>query len=166
MIDTKLLRRSLVVALLSIPIALVAQGPAHDTTQPRMPDTAVHYQGNTDTPAALDAAHSLSPQYPHDLVQARIAGAVRAQFVVDTLGHAEMATFKVMNVVVDVSRLPPANGNIADTAANTRQITEASKQLFAQAVQNALPKMQFVSARVGGHPVRQLVVEQFNFTAR
>jgi len=100
------------------------------------------------------------------LAEAHIAGSVRAQFVVDTAGRAEMGSLKILAVSVDVSRLPPVTGVIADTAANTRQITDASKRLFTQAVQNALPKMHFFAATVGDHHVRQLVEEQFNFTAR
>jgi len=156
----------------SVPARPAGDSPASNTAPSatssaiRSEDTAVHFQSDVATPAGLDAAHSARPEYPKDLAEAHIAGSVRARFVVDTAGRAEMGSLKILAVSVDVSRLPPVTGVIADTAANTRQITDASKRLFTQAVQNALPKMHFFAATVGDRHVRQLVEEQFNFTAR
>lgn len=167
MIDS-LIRAAYLSALMTVPAVIAAQGASIDTSAHHAGtgDTTIHFQNNVGTPASLDVTHSPQPQYPRELAEARVVGAVHAQFVVDTAGHAEMATFKVIGVSVDVSHLPPVTGVVLDTAANTRQITEASKQLFTQAVQTALPKMHFFPATVASHPVRELVAEQFNFTAR
>lgn len=77
-----------------------------------------------------------APQYPSMLESARVEGQVLVQFVVDTTGHAEMNTFKVL---------------------------KSSNDLFSSAVKRVLPKMQFYPAEVGGHKVRQLVQMPFGF---
>jgi protein TonB len=78
------------------------------------------------------------PKYPDELRAAKLEGQVLAQFVVDTTGHVEPATFKVLL---------------------------SSHALFTQAVRDALPGMQFLPAEVGGRKVRQLVQQPFVFTA-
>jgi len=77
------------------------------------------------------------PSYPSMLESARVEGQVLVQFVVDTSGHAEMSTFKVL---------------------------KSSNDLFTSSVQKVLPRMQFYPAEVGGHKVRQLVQMPFGFT--
>ena len=77
-----------------------------------------------------------TPQYPSMLESARVEGDVLVQFVVDTTGHAEMNTFKVL---------------------------KSSNDLFGSAVKKVLPRMQFYPAEVGGHKVRQLVQMPFGF---
>lgn len=79
---------------------------------------------------------SANPRYPDILRQAGVEGEVLAQFVVDTMGRAEVRTFKVL---------------------------KSSHDLFGTAVKNALPGMRFIPAEVGGRKVRQLVQQPFSF---
>ncbi|MEO7964733.1 MAG: energy transducer TonB [Gemmatimonadaceae bacterium] len=76
------------------------------------------------------------PRYPDILRQAGVEGEVLAQFVVDTLGRAEMNSYKVL---------------------------KTTHELFGTAVKNALPGMKFIPAEVGGRKVRQLVQQPFTF---
>lgn len=76
------------------------------------------------------------PRYPSMLESARVEGEVLVQFVVDTSGHAEMNSFKVL---------------------------KSSNDLFTSAVKRVLPEMKFYPAEVGGHKVRQLVQMPFGF---
>lgn len=78
-----------------------------------------------------------STKYPEMLKQSGIQGSVMAQFTVDTLGKAEMGTFKVL---------------------------KSSHELFVVAVRNALPTMRFLAAEQGGKKVRQVVQQEFSFT--
>ena len=59
------------------------------------------------------------------------------QFVVDTNGRADMSTFKVI---------------------------KSTHDLFMQAVKNALRDYRFYPAEIGGHKVKQLVQQPFQFT--
>lgn len=86
--------------------------------------------------AVVLAPGSASPIYPDVLRAAGLDGMVLAQFVVDTLGRADVSTFRVV---------------------------EASHPLFAEAVRRALPRMRFLPAEAGGHTVRQLVQQPFRF---
>jgi TonB family protein len=74
--------------------------------------------------------------YPPDLKAAGISGSVVAQFVVDPNGRADIRSFKVLSA-----------GNPA----------------FVAAVKAALPSWQFEPASVRGHPVRQLIQQEFSF---
>jgi hypothetical protein len=86
--------------------------------------------------AVVRLANSAAPAYPLKLLQARITGAVAAQYVVDTTGFADSATFKVLNT------------------ANPE---------FVNAVRAALPYMRFQPAKIGRLKVRQLVEQTFTF---
>jgi len=77
------------------------------------------------------------PQYPDMLRTAGIEGTVLAQFVVDTTGRAEMNTFKVL---------------------------KSDNDLFSNSVKNALQRMRFLPAEVGGRKVKQLVQQPFQFS--
>jgi len=77
------------------------------------------------------------PPYPDMLRTAGIEGTVLAQFVVDTTGRAEMSTFKVL---------------------------KSDNDLFSNAVKNALQRMRFLPAEVGGRKVKQLVEQPFQFS--
>ena len=77
------------------------------------------------------------PAYPDMLRTAGIEGTVLAQFVVDTTGRAEMNTFKVL---------------------------KSDNDLFSNAVKNALQRMRFLPAEVGGRKVKQLVQQPFQFS--
>jgi TonB family protein len=76
------------------------------------------------------------PKYPAELRAASIEGEVLAQFVADTLGTADMSTFKVL---------------------------KSSHDLFTEAVRATLPGMRFVPAEVGRKKVKQLVQMPFQF---
>jgi TonB family protein len=76
------------------------------------------------------------PRYPNSMRSANIEGEVLAQFVVDSLGLAEPATFKVL-------RSPRVE--------------------FTTAVRDALPFLRFEPAEIGGRKVRQLVQVPFLF---
>jgi protein TonB len=65
-----------------------------------------------------------------------ISGEVQAQFVVKSDGKADMDTFKVL---------------------------KSTNELFTQAVKNALSRMHFSPAMIGGKPVNQLVQQSFQF---
>jgi periplasmic protein TonB len=77
-----------------------------------------------------------SPRYPDALRSSGVEGEVQAQFVVDEDGKAEVGSFKVL---------------------------KATNDLFASAVRTALPNMRFYPAEVGGHKVKQLVQQSFQF---
>ncbi|MBL0891356.1 MAG: energy transducer TonB [Gemmatimonadaceae bacterium] len=83
------------------------------------------------------APGSQGPAYPDMLRTAGIEGTVLAQFVVDTTGRAEMATFKAL---------------------------KSDNDLFTNAVKNALQRMRFLPAEVGGRKVKQLVQQPFQFS--
>ena len=80
--------------------------------------------------------NNVTPTYPSMLQSQGVAGQVIAQFVVDTSGRADPSTFKVI---------------------------ETSHDLFSTAVKNALPRMRFQPAEVGGRKVKQLVQQAFAF---
>jgi protein TonB len=77
-----------------------------------------------------------APRYPDALRSSGVEGEVQAQFVVDEDGKAEPGSFKVL---------------------------KATNDLFANAVRTALPNMRFYAAEVGGHKVKQLVQQSFQF---
>ena len=86
--------------------------------------------------AVMPAPGSPAPRYPEILKSAGVEGEVLASFVVDTLGRAEVSSFKVI---------------------------KASHELFTSAVRNALPNFRFLPAEVGGRKVKQLVQQPFVF---
>jgi periplasmic protein TonB len=79
------------------------------------------------------------PQYPDMLQTAGIAGEVIAQFVIDTTGHVEMASFKVI---------------------------KSDNDLFTQSVKSVLPRSRFYPAEVGGRKVKELVELPYAFAVK
>jgi protein TonB len=79
---------------------------------------------------------SMLPLYPNSLQAAKVEGEVVASFVVDTLGHVDVETIKIL---------------------------KATHQLFADAVRDALPQMKFIPAEIKGMKVKQLVQQPFEF---
>jgi len=77
-----------------------------------------------------------TPRYPDALRSSGVEGEVQAQFVVNEDGKADVSTFKVL---------------------------KATNDLFGAAVRSALPQMRFYAAEVGGHKVKQLVQQSFQF---
>jgi len=81
---------------------------------------------------------SASPHYPSWLEKAGVGGGVLAQFVVDTNGLVDPASFKVI---------------------------KSSDNAFTKAVKDALPGMRFTPAEEGGQRVKELVELPFTFGA-
>jgi protein TonB len=79
------------------------------------------------------------PAYPESLRAAGIEGQVIAQFVVDSTGRVELATFQVL---------------------------DRQHPLFVAAVRSALSRMRYLPAEARGARVAQLVQQSFHFTVR
>jgi protein TonB len=79
-----------------------------------------------------------APRYPDVLRAAQVEGQVLSQFVVDTAGRADTATFKVI---------------------------KSAHDLFTMAVKRNLPLMEFSPAEVNGRKVKQLVQMSFMFSS-
>ena len=77
------------------------------------------------------------PAFPSIMRERGMGGRVSIQFVIDTLGRAEMHGLRVV---------------------------EASDSAFAHAVRAALPRFRFTAGEVGGQKVRTLVQLPFDFT--
>ena len=79
--------------------------------------------------------HAPEPRYPASLREAGIQGRVVAEFVVDTLGRAELDGMKL----------------------------DAPQPLFAEAVRAVLPRYRFTPGEAAGHKVRTRVQLPFDF---
>lgn len=88
-----------------------------------------------DRPVVMQAG-SATPRYPDMLRAGGIEGVVVAQFVVDTLGRVDPASVRIL---------------------------DSSHPLFSTAVINALPRLRFLPAEIGGRKVMQLVQQPFRF---
>jgi len=86
--------------------------------------------------AAVRYENSAAPAYPESMLRRRIEGSVIVQYVVDTLGHADSLTFRVIT---------------------------ATHPDFARAVKNTLPFMRFRPAVMANRHVPQLVQQPFSF---
>ena len=87
--------------------------------------------------AVTPAANASAPRYPDLMRTAGVEGEVLAQFIVGPDGVADVGSFKVL---------------------------KSTHELFTKAVREALPRMRFNPARVGGRAVRQLVQQPFTFS--
>ena len=101
-------------------------GPADGVLEERYVDRAPRILG---TP--------IQPLFPASLRERGVGGRVAVQFVVDTLGKAEMSTLRVV---------------------------EATDPQFAQSVRAVLPRYRFSAGEAGGRKVRTLVQLPFDFT--
>jgi TonB family protein len=90
---------------------------------------------DVDTAAVRDPSSAV-PVYPSLLEKQGIEGTAIVRFVVDTTGHADLSTFRLV---------------------------ETNHPLFAAAVRDALPGMKFHPATVGPNKVRQMVELPFGF---
>ena len=88
-----------------------------------------------DSAAARDPS-SEGPIYPPKLLEARIEGLTVVQFIVDSLGHVDPSSIKIL---------------------------ESSHAAFTAAVRDVLPRMKYQPAKIGKHPVAQLVEQRFGF---
>jgi TonB family protein len=102
----------------------------------RVTDKTTFFEFQVEQPAR-PAPNNPSAKYPDLLRAAGVDGEVLAQFVVDTTGHIDMGTFKVVKTTHD---------------------------LFTASVRATLPNMTFLPAEVGGRKVKQLIQMPFEFS--
>jgi len=86
---------------------------------------------------AMPLADNPAPRYPDKLRAAKMEGQVVAEFVVDTTGRVEPASFMVL---------------------------KSSDPLFTEAVRTTLTAMKFTPAEVGGRKVKELIEMPFIFS--
>jgi Gram-negative bacterial TonB protein C-terminal len=79
---------------------------------------------------------SAAPVYPPRMLEQKMSGFVRAEWVVQADGYADTSTLRIV---------------------------EATHEDFVQAVRDALPLMRFTPAKIGRHAVSQLVQQEFTF---
>ena len=96
---------------------------------------SVYTEVDVDTPVRMTA--SAAPDYPADLLKKNVEGKVVARWIIDTTGHADTASFEVL---------------------------QTTNPEFGAALRAVLPKMRFAPARIGRTPVRQLVEQAIRFT--
>lgn len=94
-----------------------------------------YFQFQVEKQVAL-APGNQPPRYPDMLKSANIEGEVLMQFVVDTTGKVEPSSITVL---------------------------KSSHDQFSASVRQALLRMKFLPAEIGGRKVRQLVQQPFNF---
>jgi protein TonB len=97
-----------------------------------------YFASEVDKPAA-QVAGTGTPEYPEALRAAGIGGEVRAQFIVDTTGRADLASLKFV---------------------------KSAHAQFNESVRKALSRMLFKPAETGSHKVRQIVEMPFVFSIR
>jgi periplasmic protein TonB len=112
-----------------------AKGIVGGTPQP-VNDNQTYFEFQVEKQVAVQPDNP-RPRYPDMLRSSNVEGEVLAQFVVDTTGRYENGSFKVL---------------------------KSSHDLFTAAVRNALPRMRFYPAEVGGRKVKQLVQQPFTFS--
>lgn len=106
--------------------------------QPQAGNDSVYSVLDVDS-AARRYPWSAAPVYPPAMLVRGIEGAVATQYVVDTTGLADTASFRV---------------------------SSSTDPEFTAAVRAALPGMRFVPAKIGKEPVRLLVQQTFSFRLR
>ena len=99
-------------------------------------ETRAYLRFEVETPAAQVLGETRTPTYPKELIARKVDGEVDAQFVVDATGAVDMRGFKVLR---------------------------ATEPAFADAVRRFLLTARYIPATIGGHPVRQVVQQQFMF---
>lgn len=114
-----------------IAAAVAAKRAAPTSNEP----TGVFFEFQVERRVTLPPDNPMA-HYPPVLRSANIEGEVLTQFIVDTTGHAEMGTLKVLKTTHD---------------------------LFTNSVKAALPSIRFIPAEIGGRKVRQIVQMPFHF---
>lgn len=99
-------------------------------------DVQVYTQAELDDP--VQAINQPQPRYPPVMQSAGISGTVDVQFIVDTTGHVENNSLKILN---------------------------SSHKAFEEPAKEAIVKSVFRPARFKGTPVRQLVQQRLSFKA-
>lgn len=107
-----------------------------DSRGPSSPAEGVLEERYVDRPPHVIGT-PVQPVFPMSLRERGLGGRVSVQFVVDTLGRAEMTGLRVV---------------------------EATDPLFAQSVRAVLPRYRFSPGEVGGQKVRTLVQLPFEFS--
>lgn len=102
----------------------------------RHTETRAYLRLEVETPAEQLLGETRTPVYPKELIARRVDGEVDAQFVVTARGTVDMESFKVL------------------------RLTEPE---FVNAVRRFLVSAHYKPAMIGGHPVRQVVQQQFMF---
>jgi TonB family protein len=82
------------------------------------------------------AISGVAPAYPASMRASGIEGEVKAQFVVNERGRAEVSSLRIVS---------------------------STNDQFSEAVRQALPRMRFRPAELRGHPVAQMVQQLFSF---
>ena len=85
---------------------------------------------------AVAALPGVAPVYPAALRAAGVEGEVRAQFVVNDHGRADVSSLRILS---------------------------STNDQFSEAVRQSLPRMRFVPAQLRGRPVAQTVQQLFSF---
>lgn len=127
-------------AMVGIAIALpaAAQQKSRDAGGSHAGSDSVYYSSQVSVDAQLLPGHP-PPHYPDSLQAAGIDGSVFAQWVNDTTGTPDMATFKVLR---------------------------SSHPQFARAVRQSVMRMRYASAYLNGRKVRELIQVPFEFRAK
>ena len=112
-------------------VVAIAPPPAEPVGEP----DAIFSEIEVDLAVERDPT-SEGPSYPDSLLKAQVEGAARVRFVVDSTGHAEVASFGVI---------------------------ESNESAFSEAVRMALPRMKFRPASIGEKRVAQHVEQTFVF---
>ncbi|MDQ6611103.1 MAG: energy transducer TonB, partial [Gemmatimonadota bacterium] len=110
-----------------------ALAPAEEVRVPEPPHAFSEIE--VDSGAVRDPS-SEGPVYPQKLLQAHVEGTTVVQFVVDSLGHVDQSSIKVL---------------------------ESSHPAFTEAVRDVLPRMKYQPAKIGRRPVAQTVEQRFGF---
>jgi len=97
----------------------------------------VYFEFQVSKQVAPKPGNRAFPPYPESLLKRRISGMVIAQFVVDTLGQAEMETFRVQS---------------------------ATDPQFAKSVRETVPRLRFFPASINGRLVREMIIMPFQFS--
>jgi protein TonB len=92
--------------------------------------------GVSEVEVAVAAIGTTAPEYPSALRNAGVEGKVVAEFVVTELGRADPQSLRIIS---------------------------ATNDGFVNAIRQALPRMRFSPAKIGAHPVPQLVQQMFVF---
>ena len=132
-----LMRFSLCAALLSsFATALTASAQAAQlASTPGAANGQAYFEFQVEKPVSARPGNPHA-SYPDDLRARARGGEVTCQFVVDTAGKVDMATFEVV---------------------------KASEAAYTAVVKRVLPQMKYFPAEEGGHKVRQLVEQDFRF---
>lgn len=115
-----------------------AQQKSREAGASRTSSDTVYYASQVSVDAQLLPGFP-APHYPDSLQAAGLDGSVFAQWVNDTTGTPEMATFKVLR---------------------------SSHPEFAKAVRQAVMGMRYTSAYLNGRKVRELIQVPFEFRAK